>query len=86
MKCQRCGSATRMQVQATISAPGDLAHKFSKQNLRRKDVYLLGVNWETADFICTNIKCRIVTNGYGNYVSNMEKEIERLQEKYEPKS
>ncbi len=77
--CEMCGSPTRMCVQAIISAPGELAHKFSKQNLRRADVYLLGVKWETADFICTDPKCRHVTNGYGNYVSNLEKEVKKLR-------
>ena len=38
MKCIHCGSPTRMQVQATISAPGELNHQLSKTNLRRKDV------------------------------------------------
>ena len=78
MRCERCGSDTRMQVQATISAPGELAHKFSKSNLRRKDVYLMGVLWETADFICTNPNCGTVKDGYGNYVSNLKKEVDRL--------
>ncbi len=68
-----------MQVQAVISAPGELAHRFSKQNLRRKDVYLMGVLWETADFICTNPECRNVLNGYGNYVTNLKREVERLR-------
>ena len=77
--CERCGSPTRMQVLATISAPGELAHKFSKQNLRRGDVHILGVNWETADYICTNVKCRHVLDGYGNYVSNLEKEVKKLR-------
>jgi hypothetical protein len=72
-----------MQVQAVISAPGELAHKLSKQNLRRRDVYLIGVLWDTADFICTNPKCGKVLDGYGNYVTNLEKEVERLKAKYE---
>lgn len=83
IKCERCGSLTRMQVQATISAPGELAHKLSKQNLRRADVYLMGVHWETADFICTNDKCRAVMAGYGNYVSNLEKENSELRAELE---
>lgn len=78
MKCERCGSDTRMQVQAVISAPGELAHRFSKQNLRRSDVYLMGVLWETADFICTNPKCGKVLDGYGNYVTDLKKETKRL--------
>ena len=83
MKCGRCGGDTRMQVHAVISAPGELAHQFSKQNLRRKDVYLMGVLWETADYLCTNPECRYVITGYGNYVTNLEKEVERLKAKYE---
>ena len=84
MECDRCGSPTRMQVEAVISAPGELAHRFSKQNLRSKDVYLLGVMWETAGFICTNPKCGKVRDGYMNYVTNLKKEVERLKAKYEP--
>ena len=68
-----------MQVQATISAPGELAHKFGKSNLRRGDVHLLGVQWETADYICSNPKCGHVVDGYGNYVSNLKKENDRLK-------
>lgn len=79
MKCEKCGSDTRMQVQAVISAPGELEHRFSKHNLRRKDVHLVGVLWETADFICTNPECRKVLNGYGNYVTNLKKEVDRLR-------
>lgn len=74
----------RMQVQVVISAPSSLAHQFSKQNLRSKDVRLLGVLWETADHICTNPECRSVIDGYGNYVTGLKKEVERLKAKYEP--
>lgn len=79
LKCPRCGSDTRVMVQAVLSAPSSLMHQFSKSNLRRKDVYLTGVLWETADTICTNEKCRAVQDGYGNYVTNLKKENERLQ-------
>lgn len=79
MKCIHCGSDTRMQVHVVISAPGELAHKFSKQNLRRKDVNIMACLWETADFICTNPNCRRVNSGFGNYVSNLEKEVNRLR-------
>jgi len=68
-----------MQVQAVVSAPGDLAHQLSKRNLRRKDVYLMGVLWETADYICTNQTCSHVVDGPGNYRTNLEKGIERLR-------
>ena len=44
------------------------------------------VLWETADFICTNPKCGKVLNGYGNYVTNLKKEVERLKAKYEPET
>lgn len=76
--CVKCGWPTRIQVQAVVSAPGELAHQFSKQNLRRKDVYLMGVLWETADYICTNSKCQHVLDGYGNYVTNLEKRVQEL--------
>jgi len=76
--CQHCGSPTRMQVQAVISAPGELNHQFSKKNLRRADVYLMGVLWETADFICTNPKCQRMVDGYGNYVTKMRKALEEI--------
>lgn len=79
--CEICGSDDiRMQVQATISAPAELNHLFSKSNLRRKDVYLLGVNWETGDFLCSNCG-HIVIEGYGNYVSRLEKEVKELRKK-----
>lgn len=39
----------------------------------------MGVLWETADFICTNPECRNVLNGYGNYVTNLKREVERLR-------
>lgn len=43
-------------------------------------VFKLGVQWETADFICTNLSCQRVTDGYGNYVSKLKKENEQLKE------
>jgi hypothetical protein len=58
-----------------------MAHQFSKKNLRKKEVYLMGVLWETADYICTNPKCGKVVDGYGNYVSNLKKENEILKKK-----
>ena len=69
----------RMQVQAVISAPSDLSNRFSKRNLRSKEVYLMGVLWETADHICNNPKCGHVTNGYGNYVTNLKKRVESAE-------
>lgn len=91
MKCEKCGSETRMQVQLSISAPGACYRKLSKQVFRGKDVQVLGANWETADFICTNPTCGHVRDGYGNYVTNLEKrnealeaEIASLRARYEP--
>ena len=49
-------------------------------------MYLMGVLWETADFICTNPECRKVLDGYGNYVTSLKKEVERLKSKYEPET
>lgn len=83
MICERCGSPTRMQVQAVISAPGNMYHEFTKKNLRDKSVKLLGVLWETAGFICTNPTCQKVTKGYGNYVTNLVEENKFLISKLE---
>lgn len=79
MKCPRCGGPMRMQVQAVISAPSELESQLSKRNLRRKDVYLMGVLWETADHICTTPKCGYVFGAYGNYVTNLKKRVEELE-------
>lgn len=71
-----------MMVQATLVAPSSLVGKFSKSNLRRKDVYLQGVNWETADHLCN--KCNVlVYGGYGNYVTNLKKENDELKKRLE---
>ncbi|UBM12823.1 hypothetical protein [Cupriavidus metallidurans] len=77
--CTKCGSAGRIQVQAVIEAPAELAHQFSKQNMRRGDVFFRGVLWETMDFICGNQACQHVSMGYGNYVTNLEKQVQELQ-------
>jgi hypothetical protein len=68
----------RMQVQAVVSAPSELVHQLSKQNLRRKDVYLMGVLWETASHICEDAKCQHVIDDYGNYVTRLEKRRDEL--------
>lgn len=78
-QCPRCGSDTRMTVQAVISAPGKLEGLLSKRALRRKDVFLQAVLWETANFICTNPECRNVEHGFGNYVTRLAEENERLR-------
>lgn len=80
MNCIYCGSGTRMQVQAVISAPGELAHQFSKKNLRSKEVYLMGVLWETADYICIEPNCGRVLDGYGNYVTGLKKRVKELED------
>jgi hypothetical protein len=79
MKCIHCGSEGKIQVLACIEAPSELAHQFSKTNMKRKDVFFRGVLWETMDFICGNPNCQRLTDGYGNYVSNLKKENERLK-------
>ena len=79
--CKRCGTATRIQVQCTLSAPSELYSNFTKANLQRTDVSLISVNWETTDFICQNPKCMTATDGYGNYVSRLAKENEELKAK-----
>ena len=67
----------RMMVQATISAPSDLAHQFSKQMMRRSDVYFMGVNWETADHLCA--VHGLVIDGFGNYVTRLEAKVAELE-------
>lgn len=79
MICEKCGSPTRMQVQVTVSAPGDFFHRLAKKVFQRKDVELLGANWETADFICTSPGCSHVRDGYGNYVTGLVKKVEALE-------
>ena len=84
MICQKCGSRnTRMMGLVTLSAPTEFHSNFSKTNLRRKDVYLQGVCWETFDIICCEPKCGHVTDAYGNYVTNMKKENESLKKEIE---
>lgn len=78
MNCPKCGSVTRTQVQAVISAPGEMNHRLSKRNLRSKDVYFMAVLWETADFICTNVECQYIHTRYGNYVTRLAKENKHL--------
>lgn len=82
--CSKCDSPTRIQVQAVISAPGNLFRRLSKRDVRRSDVQIVGVLWDTTDIICTNSDCCHISNGYGNYVTNLEREVKRLKSKYEP--
>lgn len=80
-KCTHCGSDGRIQVQAVIEAPAELAHQFSKTNMKRKDVFFRGVLWETMDFICGNPECGRIRDGYGNYVTNLQKENDELKKR-----
>jgi len=77
VECERCGRKTIMQVQAVISAPGDLENRFTKANLRRKDVHLIGCLWDQARFICDS--CGHVSGGAKNYITQLENEITRLK-------
>ena len=77
--CEKCGGSTNAMVLMEVSAPSEMMHKFSKKNMQSKEFQILGVLWETADFICLNESCRHVTNGYGNYVTDLKKENERLK-------
>ena len=79
IKCPKCSGPVRIMGQCTLSAPGELYAKFSKSNLRRKDVYLMGVNWETFDVLCQNPKCSHTINGYGNYVSRLQQENQAVK-------
>lgn len=62
MMCIQCGSEMIMQVQLYISCPSDLFLKIRKADLRKKDVQIIGANWDKARFIC---KCGNMVNEYG---------------------
>lgn len=78
-ECEQCGSPTKMMVQMVVIAPSDMFHNFTKKNMNSKEFQVQGVLWETADFLCTNENCGHITDGYGNYVTNLKKENERLK-------
>lgn len=75
--CPKCGKPMRMMVQATIVAPAELTSQFSKTNLRRKDVYLMGVSWDGADYLCE--EHGLIIGGYGNYVTKLEEKVKRIE-------
>lgn len=57
--CERCGGDEFIyMVDAIIVAPATIGFKLSKQNLRKKDVYIQRVDWDTRTFICK--KCNKV--------------------------
>jgi len=70
-----------VQVQMVVTAPSEMMHKFTKKFMQSKDFNINGVLWETADYLCINETCRHVSNGYGNYVSNLKKENEALKKR-----
>lgn len=78
-ECERCGSTTRAMGNIKISIPSEFVYNLSKKNIRSKEFRIMGALWETFDFICTNVSCGKVTDGYGNYVTNLQKENERLK-------
>jgi len=77
MDCPKCGTEMRMHVQVIISAPSSMEGNFSKRNIRKKEVYLLGVKWETADYICKS--CGTIIPDCGNYVCELENKIQKLE-------
>ena len=79
-KCEKCGSDTKVMVQMSVCAPSEMMYDFSKKNMSKKDFKVLGVLRETADYLCTNNDCGHISNGYGNYVTNLKKENDRLKE------
>lgn len=76
MKCEKCGSEMRMVVHMVVSAPSSMESQFSKKNIRSKDFKVVCVNWETADYFCENNECRHFVLGYGNYVTNLKKDLD----------
>lgn len=84
--CPKCGSNTTMMIQVTMVIPSEMTSQLSKKNIAKKEVQLWGVNWDSADHICTNPKCRFTVDGYGHYIKNLEKRVKFLEElvtKYE---
>lgn len=77
--CEKCGSDTRIMVQACVSAPSSMYHNFTRKNQRSKDFYFMGVYWESTDFICTNSKCGYVSNGFRGRLERLEKENAELK-------
>lgn len=75
MNCPKCRKPMSMLVQATLRAPARFYGQFSKSNLRSKEVYFMGVNWETADLLCPDHG--LVRDGYGNYVTKMRAFIDK---------
>lgn len=76
MKCDKCGLEMRMMVQMIVSAPSSMGSYFSKTNMRSKEFRILGVNWETANYFCENNECRHAILSYGNYVTNLKKDLD----------
>ena len=76
MICEKCGSEMRMMMQMIVSAPSSMESHFSKTNMRSKEFKVLGVNWETANYFCENNGCRHSVLGYGNYVTNLKRDLE----------
>lgn len=53
MNCPRCNSAITVQLNLIIVIPGELLHRVSKTALRRKDVQILGADWDRATYVCS---------------------------------
>jgi hypothetical protein len=79
LRCEHCGSPGTIQVQVTVQAPGDHYHKFTKAMFKHNDVQIISANWETTDFICGNPDCGRVSDGYGNYVTKLERRVKELE-------
>lgn len=71
-RCPRCNGPTTMMVQALVCAPGELDHRLPKKAMRRADVHLQGVLWETADFLCKDQACGFVQDGHGNHMTQLK--------------
>lgn len=57
MRCPKCGrDKVRCQVSLFLEIPGRLMHNLSKQNLRSREVMVLGAGWPTATMYCTGCK------------------------------
>lgn len=53
MKCPRCDSENMsFMVDIIVHAPIKYLHELSKTNLRKKDVEIIGADWDKATYVC----------------------------------
>ena len=61
--------------------PSALMGALTAENLKNATVRVVGVNWETFDFMCSSEACRHHEHAYGNYISRLEDENKMLHQR-----